>query len=136
MEVDRVALALELGSLRHLLLGRGGPEVRHQPGIDPFEVVLGPRALGTLLVVGDKMLQLGAGALPVEGEALVGDRVEEDAAGPQLGEVGLERADRILAVLEEVVGDDEVDRALADRLSVSPSSITSTSTRSCPTSSA
>ena len=47
----------------------------------------------------------------VEGEALVRHRVEEDAARLQFPEVGLDRPDRVLAVLEEVVGDDEVLRA-------------------------
>ena len=67
----------------------------------------------------------------VEGVALVRDGVEEDAARLQFAQVGLDRADRVLAVLEEVVGDDEVLRLSgAIVASGSPSSTTSTSVRS------
>ena len=62
------------------------------------------------------MLERGHLAAVVEGIALVGNSVEEDTAGAQLPEVGADRPDRILAVLEEVVGDNEVLRPVGDRL--------------------
>ncbi len=57
------------------------------------------------------MLEWCSGSPEVEGEALVGHRIEKDSTRLQLAEVGLDRSDRVLAVLEEMIGDDEVLRS-------------------------
>jgi hypothetical protein len=59
-------------------------------------------------VIGDRMVQ-GRPRLPeVERTALIGNRVEQDP--PALAEVGFDRAHRIVAMLEEVIGDDAINR--------------------------
>ena len=120
VHVDRVVLRFQL--LRHrldlllfpLLAGALGRLV-FEDEARPLAEVFAAGALRPLLVVGDHVLDRGDLAAEVEGEALVRDRVEEDAAGLQFREMGLDRADRILGVLEEVVGDDEILALGADR---------------------
>src|ERR1700754_2681667 len=122
VHVDRVAGVFELASPHlHPLLGSRlrGSHVRafdlgHHIAA-PLLVVLGAGALTTLLVVGDHVLDRRQRPPVVEGEALVGDGVEEDAAGTEFPQVGLDRPDRVLGVLEEVVGDDEVLALGGDR---------------------
>ena len=70
----------------------------------------GTASLGPVLVIIDQVLQRRHRAPMIERVALVRDRVKQDAARTELAEMGLERADRVLAVLEEVIGDDEVLR--------------------------
>lgn len=58
--------------------------------------------------VADEVVERGDGAVDVEGVALVRDGDEEGAAGAEGAEEVGEGAEGVLAVLEEVVGDDEV----------------------------
>jgi hypothetical protein len=51
----------------------------------------------------------------VEGVALIRDRQVEDPAGPQDPDHVAEGPERILAVLEEMIGDDEVLTLIVDR---------------------
>jgi hypothetical protein len=80
----------------------------------PVAVVAGPRRFRTLLVVGDEVLERGRFSVAVDAVAAVGQREQQDAAGPEHAHVRLERADRVLAVLEEVRGDHEVLASIRD----------------------
>src|SRR3954454_22933497 len=66
-------------------------------------------------MVGEHVLQRCDLSRPIERVSLVGNRVEQDSAAAQLAKVVLDCRDRILAMLEEVVGDDEVLRAVLNR---------------------
>ena len=55
-----------------------------------------------------------SGPVAVERLARIGVGEEQDPAGPQHAGVLRQRADRVLGVLQEVVGDDEVDRRVGD----------------------
>ncbi len=60
------------------------------------------------------MPEVGDLAVAVKREAAVGNRHVDDAAGPQHAQVVLDRADRVLAVLDHVVRDHEVDASVRD----------------------
>ena len=66
------------------------------------------RPFRTLRKVPHHVLDGRAGPIDVEGEALVGHGQVEDAAGLQDAKEVLKRWNGILAVLDEVIGDDEV----------------------------
>ena len=115
VKVDRVVLRVQqLRGGARLLLGRRRASAYDQ--LRPLQVVGGAGTLRPLLVVVDHVLQRRPRPPEIERIALVGNRIEQRAAGAELVQVGLDRADRVLAVLEEVVGDDEVDRFGRDRL--------------------
>ena len=119
VEVDRVILGLELAGVRlGLRLARRPRTLVDKRG--PLEVMVGARAGRAVLVVGDHVLERRRRTAEVERIALVGNGVEQDPARAQLEQVGGDRRDRVLAVLEEVVGDDEVDGLLFDRLQSFP----------------
>lgn len=113
VKVDRVALGLQprrvLSRLR--LIGRLAR--RHQPR--PFQVVVAARALGSVLVIIHQVPQGRPRTTRVKRVALVRDRIEQHSTRPQLPQMRSDRPDRILAVLEEVVGDDEVNRLRGHR---------------------
>ena len=72
------------------------------------------RPLRPFLVVENHVLEPRNVAINVERKAFVGNRVEQDAAGSKLAQVVLDRRNRVVAVLQEVVGNDEVERTLLD----------------------
>src|SRR5262249_57367107 len=107
VHVNRVALSVELGGstpdpiVRLCLIRRADCRaglVRDQA--NPVLVVFATGAPGTVLVVADHVLERRHRAAEVEGIALVRNRVEENPAGLQLAEVGLDRSDWVLGVLE------------------------------------
>ena len=65
-----------------------------------------------MFVILDHVLERRDLARTIEGEAHVRYRVEEDATRTQLAEVVVDRPDGIFAVLQEVIGDDEVLRCI------------------------
>ena len=117
--VDRELLGFELAGELLRPLGKSGAfrsllVAQHRGAV--FVVVPAARALRPLSVVADHVVERRHLTPEVEGVALVGHRVEEDAARLQLGEVHADRPDRVAGVLEEVVGDDEVLGVGRDRL--------------------
>ena len=74
-----------------------------------------PGRLRPLAVVAQEVLDRRARAVRVEGRAAVGQREEQHAAGAQHADEVLQRGDRVLEVLEHVVGDHEVQRRVGER---------------------
>ena len=66
-------------------------------------------------MVAQQMCERRDRAVSVERETLVRHRHVENAARPQHAEERFQRSDRVLAVFEKVVGDDEILRPGADR---------------------
>jgi hypothetical protein len=78
-------------------------------------VVLDARDLGAALVVAKDVLEGPRRACRVERPPFVRHGHGNHAARPRYAQERLQRAKRVLAVLEEVVGDDEVLGAIPDR---------------------
>ena len=89
----------------------GGPLV-DQPA--PFLEVLALRPLGTFRVVTHQVLDGRARPIDIERKPLVGYGHIQDAGGFQHPKEVLKRRERILAVLDEVIGDDEILGRVAD----------------------
>src|SRR5581483_8558542 len=78
----------------------------HKP--HPLPVMLVARRARSLLVVADDVLERGRLSVPVDPLPAVRESEQEGAIRPEDAQMSLECADRILAVLQEVRGDDEV----------------------------
>ena len=99
----------------------------HAP--DPFLEMAQTRPSGPVGMILHHVLDGCDGAIDVEGVALVGYRQVKNATLPQHTDKVADGADRVLTVLEEVVGDDEILCASATVDSFSPSSTMLMSTR-------
>jgi hypothetical protein len=64
-------------------------------------------------MIGDHVPKRRYGTTEIECVSLVGNGVEQDSARVELPEMGLDRPDRILGVLKEMVSDDEVLRSVS-----------------------
>ncbi len=89
------------------------PTLVYQPR--PLQVMLATRALGAVLVISDQVAQRRPRPPEIERIALVRHRVKQDATRPQLPQMRLDRPDRVLAMLKEMIGDDEIDGLRLDR---------------------
>jgi hypothetical protein len=113
--VDRVVLVVEHPRTRADLLLGALRLVRVLVDVAcPLVEVLDPRALRPLLVIEHHMLERSGLTVDVEREPLVRNGIEKHAPRRQLAQMVADRRDRIVAVLEEVIRDDEVDGAILD----------------------
>ena len=109
VEVDRVALRFEFGGSQ---LDLAGCHFLDEPS--PFLVVCVARTHGPVLVVASYVRERRQCPVAVERHPGVRHGHVEDAAGPEHAQVVGKRADRVLTVLDHVIGDHEVDRSVAD----------------------
>jgi hypothetical protein len=76
--------------------------------------VLPAGRVGSVVVLTEQVVDGRELAIAVEAEALVGDRQVHDATRPEDAVELAQRPDRFLGVLDQVVGDHEVDRSVVD----------------------